>query len=65
MTIDKVIEKEGEMLGGKAAANALISHYKSVGNIELPEERIQKLTKQIEIMKIQSQNQSTVASIPN
>ena len=31
-----VIEKEGEMLGGKAAANALLSHYKSVGNIELP-----------------------------
>ena len=38
-----VIEKEGEMLGGKAAANALISHYKSVGNIELPEERIQEI----------------------
>ena len=31
------------MLGGKAAANALISHYKSVGNIELSEERIQKI----------------------
>ena len=31
------------MLGGKAAANALISHYKSVGNIELPEERIQEI----------------------
>ena len=38
-----VIEKEGEMLGSKAAANALISHYKSVGNIELPEERIQEI----------------------
>ena len=38
-----VIEKEGEMLGGKAAANALISHYKSVGNIEVPEERIQEI----------------------
>ena len=38
-----VIEKEGEMLGGKAAANALISHYKSVGNIELPEEKIQEI----------------------
>ena len=31
------------MLGGKAAATALISHYKSVGNIELPEERIQEI----------------------
>ena len=31
------------MLGSKAAANALISHYKSVGNIELPEERIQQI----------------------
>ena len=31
------------MLGSKAAANALILHYKSVGNIELPEERIQEI----------------------
>ena len=31
------------MLGGKAAANALISHYKSVGIIELPKERIQEI----------------------
>ena len=31
------------MLGGKAATNALISHYKPVGNIELPEERIHEI----------------------
>ena len=31
------------MLDGKAAANALISHYPSVGNIELPEERKQEI----------------------
>ena len=31
------------MLGGKAAANALISNHKSVVNIELPEERIQEI----------------------